>query len=155
MKRVKLLVFTIALVSFVGCQDKEKQSSANVDFIGTWNYKISYKNGKCDHLSAKGTIDITPLEENASKIGQVMRSGDKFDTDKDDKCILTKTVDTHNAFLGYDRIFTKKSYIEYLENFHTDNKALKSIKITDFTQDKIAVQEKFSHGIVLTFEYHR
>ena len=156
MKRIKLLVLTFGLIFFAGCESsKTEVETVNVDFVGTWNYLITYKNGKCDHLTAVGTIQINPLKDDTSKIGQVMRKGDKFDADKDQQCILSKTEDTNDAFLGYDRMFTKKSYYDYLKKFHRDNRALKSIKITEFAQDKIVVSEKFSGGVVLTFKYHR
>jgi hypothetical protein len=156
MKRFILLVWTISLVFFVGCESRtEVSDTQKVDFIGIWNYDITYKNGQCDHLSAKGTIDITLSEGDPSKIGLVMRKGDKFDIGKDQNCVLSKTEDSNDAFLGYDRLFTKKGYLDYLKKFHKGNKALLSIKITEFNQDKITVKEEFSNGVLITFKYHR
>ena len=156
MKNLKFFVLIIGLVLFVGCESRtEVSDTQKVDFIGIWNYDITYKNGQCDHLTAKGTIDITLSEDNPSKIGLVIRKGDKFDSDEDKKCILSKTEDSNDAFLGYDRMFTKKGYLDYLKKFHTGNKALLSIKIAEFDQNKITVEEKFSNGVLITFKYRR
>ena len=156
MKIVNLLVITWGLIFFIGCDSRSKApDKEQVDFIGIWNYSITYKNGRCDHLTAKGTINITVLDDNVSKIGYVMRKGDKFVMDKDRSCKLSQTEDTNDAFLGHDRNFTKDSYLQYLKNFYTGNKVLVSVNVTEFSKEKIVVKEKFSNGALIIFEYRR
>ena len=79
MKTIKLLVLAMSLVLYAGCETRKATSgSDDVDFIGTWNYKTTYHQTKCDHLTSKGTITIDTLKNNTSKIGQVTRKGDKI-----------------------------------------------------------------------------
>lgn len=96
MNKFKLILLSSSVMFFIGCgggsSDPVAESDAEpvtIDFIGSWNYKLTTQNTLCDEFTAEGTLSLSESDSNTSAIGEFVINGNIFDEDVDGNCYLS------------------------------------------------------------------
>ena len=124
MNKFKLILLTSSVMLFTACgggsSDPVSESNVepvSIDFIGSWNYKLTTQNTLCDEFTAEGTLSLSESDSNTSAIGEFVINGNIFDEDVDGNCYLS-------GISGGDDIsavgLSKTQTLDELYNFFDD-----------------------------------
>ena len=82
MNKFKLILLTSSVMLFTACggwsSDPVSESNVepvSIDFIGSWNYKLTTQNTLCDEFTAEGTLSLSESDSNTSAIGEFVING--------------------------------------------------------------------------------
>ena len=156
---MKHFILFLPLILVFGCSSDDVTpsgtinntgASVRVNLAGAWDYQIVTQNSICDGLIANGTMTVQTLPSDASKIGNILLSGDGYDNDNFGNCFIVQVTETETGWSGRPIEQTADEYLAFVQADNVGDNTIASVRLDAFNDSKISEVETLTNSVVIT-----
>lgn len=153
MKKIFILLTTIFVIA---CSSEDNSKPIlTVDLLGDWAYALTTQGTVCDGVTAVGTVTISSLNGDLSKIGGYLVQGEWLDLDNPGSCSVVLIDVEDDNWVGRPGTETIDQYQTYSQQDEAGEIFVDSVAITIFTTTRIVQVTEFSNGASITSDLTR
>ena len=157
---MKKYALILAMAILAGCSSDDVSvpsgtinntgAAIEISVLGTWDYLVRTENSICDGLFAQGTVTLQPLSTDSTKIGNIVLSGDGYDTDNRGNCFITQVNETDSDWSGRDANLTADEYLAFVRQDNIGDNTIQSIRLDAFNDSRIVEVETYTNTVIIT-----
>jgi len=151
--KILIVIFSLAIIQ--GCNSSQVSNNSlsdttlRVNMLGNWNYAIITKNSVCDGRMAQGSIQVSSISNDSSKIGTSLIQGETFTLSSYQTCLLTSVNKISSESYGEQSKQTSNEYLASIKKNSINDNTIKQIYLDSFNNNKIIEVYEFTNGVIM------